>query len=488
MGSESGVHVLVVSFPPSQGNVNPLLSLAKCLASKGLLVTFCTTELIGQMMQKYNSTTNTNTITTIADGQLRFEFFSDGSNVDELKCYELDALMQHIDKNTLMQQMETVGKDSFTHLINKQANEGRPVSCIISNPFTPWALDVAAELGIPSAVLWIHSCAVYSAYYHYFHGLASFPTITQPHLPVHLPAMPVLNSDEIPSFLHPSSPYVGFRDAILGQFKNLSKAFCVLVDSFQELEHEIIESLSHHSPLKPIGPLFKSPHVANNSIRGDMWRAADDCLQWLDSKPQASVVYIAFGSNAILKEEQMEEIACGLLNTGLSFLFVVRSPPKQLLDEESGFIKEAQGKWMVVQWCPQEKVLAHPSIACFVTHCGWNSSLESLSSGVPIVALPQWGDQVTDAKFLVDVYRVGVRMGRGENDGKLASREDLERCLLQVTRGPKAEEMKRNALKLKKAVEEVVAEGGSSDRNIQAFVDEIRGMAFKSCNASYTLF
>ncbi|KAF8394638.1 hypothetical protein HHK36_020852 [Tetracentron sinense] len=140
-------------------------------------------------------------------------------------------------------------------------------------------------------------------------------------------------------------------------------------------------------------------------------------------------------------------------------------------------MKEAEGKGVVVQWCPQEKVLAHPSIACFVTHCGWNSSLESLSSGVPIVTLPQLGDQVTNAKFLGDVYGVGVRMGWGNREGKLVSREDVERCLLEATRGPKVEEMKRNALKLKKAVEEVVAEGGSSRRNIQAFVHEIRAMA-----------
>ncbi|KAF8394637.1 hypothetical protein HHK36_020851 [Tetracentron sinense] len=225
----------------------------------------------GQMMQ--NSTTTTTT-TTIGEGQLRFEFFSDGWTVDELKGYDLDALMKQIDLDSLMHQIETVGKTSFTRLINKQAQEGRPVSCIINNTFTPWALNIAAELGILTAVLWIQSCAVFSTYYHYFHGLASFPTITQPDLP----------------------------------FKNLSKAFCVLVDSFEELEHEIIESMSHFSPVKPIGPLFKSPHGTNTSVPGDMWRASDDCLQWLDSKPLASVVYISFGSNAILKKDQMEEI------------------------------------------------------------------------------------------------------------------------------------------------------------------------------------
>ncbi|GAB2267592.1 hypothetical protein Dimus_002574 [Dionaea muscipula] len=100
--------------------------------------------------------------------------------------------------------------------------------------------------------------------------------------------------------------------------------------------------------------------------------------------------------------------------------------------------------------------------------------MESLTSGMPVVAFPQWGDQVTDAKFLVDVFGTGVRMCRGEHEDKVIPRDEVERCLREATAGPKAEERKKNALKWKKAAEDAVADGGSSDRNIQAFVDEVK--------------
>lgn len=127
-----------------------------------------------------------------------------------------------------------------------------------------------------------------------------------------------------------------------------------------------------------------------------------------------------------------------------------------------------------MQWSPQEQVLAHPSVACFVTHCGWNSTMESLTSGMPVIAFPQWGDQVTDAVYLVDVFKTGIRMCRGEAEDRIIPREEVEKCLVEATVGPKAEEIKRNALKWKKAAEDAVGEGGSSDRNMQSFVDEVR--------------
>ncbi|XP_043709043.1 gallate 1-beta-glucosyltransferase 84A23-like [Telopea speciosissima] len=481
MGSEvAAVHVLMVSFP-AQGHVNPLLRMAKLLASKGLLVTFTTTDHTAQMIKRSDSTTTGNNLPIpIGEGHLRFEFFSDGWVVDEPKRYNLDLLMH---------QLETYAKDSFTRLLHKQFEEGRPVSCLVGNPFVPWASDVATDMGIPCAVLWVQSCAVFSSYYHYFHRLTSFPTTDQPDLTVDLPGLPTLCSDEIPSFLHPTTRYVPLRNAILGQFKNLSKSFCVLVDSFEELERESMCGMEANSELRlrTVGPLFK--HLSNekkkinkDSIQANMWKAEENCIEWLDSQEPSSVVYVSFGSIVTLEKSQKEEMAWGLLKTGLPFLWVVRPAADGWVGDDQklpeGFVEEAKGKGKVVGWCPQEQVLEHPSVACFVTHCGWNSSLESLSSGVPVVALPKWGDQVTNAKFLVDVYRVGVRMGRGEAEGKLVKRDEVASCILDVVRGPRAEEMKKNALKWKAAAKEAVAEGGSSDRNIQSFVDDVRGMTF----------
>lgn len=116
--------------------------------------------------------------------------------------------------------------------------------------------------------------------------------------------------------------------------------------------------------------------------------------------------------------------------------------------------------------------------------------MEALTSGMPVVAFPQWGDQVTDAKYLVDVFKVGIRMCRGEAEDRVIPREEVEKCLREATSGPVAAvpaEMKANASKWKEAAEEAVAEGGSSDRNLQAFVDEVRrrslGIALKSTPA-----
>lgn len=205
---------------------------------------------------------------------------------------------------------------------------------------------------------------------------------------------------------------------------------------------------------------------------------ADDCMGWLDSKPPQSVVYISFGSVVYLTQPQVDEIAHGLLNSGVSFLWVMKPPHKdsgyELLVLPDEFLEKAGDNGRVVQWSPQEQVLAHPSVACFVTHCGWNSTMESLTSGMPVIAFPQWGDQVTDAVYLVDVFKTGVRMCRGEAEDRVIPRDEIEKCLVEATVGTKAVEMKQNALKWKAAAEDAIAEGGSSDRNIQAFVDEVR--------------
>ena len=189
-------------------------------------------------------------------------------------------------------------------------------------------------------------------------------------------------------------------------------------------------------------------------------------------------MYISFGSVVYLTQEQVDEIAYGLLQSGVSFLWVMKPPHKdaglELLVLPDGFLEKAGDNGRVVQWSPQEQVLAHPSVACFVTHCGWNSTMESLTSGMPVVAFPQWGDQVTDAVYLVDVFKTGVRMCRGEAENRVITRDEVEKCLLEATVGPKAVEMKQNALKWKAAAEAAFSEGGSSDRNIQAFVDEVR--------------
>ncbi|VFQ78284.1 unnamed protein product [Cuscuta campestris] len=483
MGSEGATlgqsplpHVLLVSFP-GQGHVNPLLRLGKRVASKGILVTFSAPESVGRDMRKANPNIASGEPTPYGLGFVRFEFFDDEFDHAEPKGDDLVYYMNHL---------ERVGSQKITLMVKKYEEEGRPVCCLINNPFIPWVSDVAESLGIPSAMLWVQSCACFSAYYHYHHSLVPFPSESEPEIDVTLPAMPVLKYDEVPSFLHPSSPLGVLAGAILGQFKNLSKPFCVLMDTFEELEGDVIGHMSKICPITTVGPLFKDPTHQSSSevVRADFVKA-DDCLGWLDTKPPASVVYISFGSIVVLKQEQVDEIVHGLLSSGVSFLWSMKPPSKgsafKPVSLPEWFSERAGDNGRVVQWSPQERVLAHPSVACFVTHCGWNSSIEALTMGVPIVAFPQWGDQVTNAKFMVEVFKTGVRLCRGEAEDRIVPREEIERCLVEATGGAKAEETKATALKWKKMAEEAVEDGGSSDRNLQVFVDQILSLSSGDC-------
>ncbi|GMI74581.1 hypothetical protein like AT4G15480 [Hibiscus trionum] len=466
MKSEAQVHVFLVSFP-GHGHVNPLLRLGKRIASKGLLVTLSTTRYFGNQMAEANNI-NTDHPIPLGHGFLRFEFFPDGFDDDEPRD-EVSA--------EYMDQLELVGKQQITAMINKYAEQNLPVSCLINNPFVPWVSDVAESFGIPSAMLWVQSCACFAACHHYNNRIVPFPSVSDPEIDVRLPAMPALEHDEVPTFLHPSTPYPLLKKVILGQLRKLDKSFCVLIDTFEELEPEIVEYMSKFYPIKTVGPLFKYPQVSNDTVRCNIMKA-DDCIEWLDSKPASSVIYISFGTIVCLTQEQVDEIAHALLATGISFLWVMKPPFKAsglgLHTLPQSFLEKVGDNGKIVEWSPQEKVLTHPSVSCFVSHCGWNSTIEALSSGVPIVAFPQWGDQVTNAVYLVDVFKIGVRMCRGAAESRLIPKEEVVKCFLEATTGPKASELKCNALKWKAAVEAAVADGGSSDRNMQVFIDEVR--------------
>ncbi|KAG1363929.1 gallate 1-beta-glucosyltransferase [Cocos nucifera] len=456
-------HVLLVSFP-GQGHVNPLLRLAKRLAAKGLLVTFSSTTLIGNRITSATASKNSanpGDPLPVGRGYLRFEFYPDGWEPDDPRLHDLDALLPHL---------RDVGVPAITNLIRRHADAGRPVLCVVNNPFIPWVVDVAADMGIPGAVLWVQSCAVFSTYYHYHHSLAEFPSDAHPDISVTLPGIPELRPEDLPSFLLPSTPYKALRDEILEQFHNISKATWLLANTFEELERDAIRAISGLLPVTPVGPLVEADdgEESQKVIKGDFFKAVD-CMEWLDAQEPRSVVYVSVGSVVVLSREEMEEMAFGLKNTGRPFVWVVRDDCRDFLPEN--FVEETEVKGMVVPWSPQDRVLAHGSVACFVTHCGWNSTLEALASGVPVVAYPQWGDHLPDSKFLVDVHQVGVRLRAP------AKREELERCVEEVTSGPEAEGMRKRAAGWREAARKAVAMGGSSDQNIKAFVDEIQRRA-----------
>ncbi|CAO2199110.1 unnamed protein product [Urochloa humidicola] len=380
-------HVLLVCFP-SQGHVNPMLRLAKRLATKGLLVTFCTTSGAGA---KLAAASTGHDGVRVGCGRLRFEFLDDHGN----------------ERDDLMVCLATSAPAAFADLLARQADAGRSVACVVGNPFLPWAVDA----GVPSsAVLWVQSCAVFSIYYHASRGLLEIPLAPEDGggeataaARVAIPGLPPLSAAELPSFLLPSNPVKLLTEAILGQFRNIDTATWVFVNSFPELERDVLAALPgvapRPPPLIPIGPLIDlNGEDGGDAVRGDMIEAADgDCMAWLDAHPPGSVVYASVGSVVVLFADEVAEMAHGLASTGRPFLWVVRPDARPLLPE--GFLLDAggvaaRGGGAVVPWSPQERVLGHRATACFQTHCGWNSTLETVAAGVPVVAFPQWGGPV----------------------------------------------------------------------------------------------
>jgi UDP-glucose:(indol-3-yl)acetate beta-D-glucosyltransferase len=306
--------------------------------------------------------------------------------------------------------------------------------------------------------------------------LNQFPTLENPEIDVELPGLPLLKSQDLPSFVLPSNPLKGLSNVLAEMFQDMKKLKWVLANSFYELEKDVIDSMAEIFPITTVGPLVPPSLLGQDQTQDvgiEMWKSQDSCIEWLNKKPPSSVIYISFGSLIFLSEKQMQSIAEALKRSKSYFLWVMKSKEGEAatvtLPEK--FLEETKEKGMVVSWCPQTKVLVHPSIACFLTHCGWNSMLEAITAGVPMIAYPQWTDQPTNAKLVSDVFGMGIRL-KQDSDGFVES-EEVERAIGEIVGGERFEVFKKNAVELKLAAREAVADGGSSDRNIQSFVDEI---------------
>ncbi|KAL1342867.1 hypothetical protein HN51_029343 [Arachis hypogaea] len=469
------LHVLLVAFS-AQGHINPLLRFGKSLLTRGLHVTLATTELV--YLRVFKKPTDDDTIpASITVNGIHVVFFSDGFvSEPELKSTSVDDFMESIAKS---------GPISISNIIKDQflSNTSKKLACIINNPFVPWVADVAAEFGIPCACLWIQPCALYAIYYRFYNNLNSFPTLQNPNIQVQLPGLPLLQPQDLPSFVLPSNTFGSFQKVLADmlQFQHMKKLKWILANSFYELEKDVIDSMAEIFPIKPVGPLVPPSLLLgcddDDDVGINMWKPQDSCMEWLNQKPRSSVIYISFGSLVVLSENQWKSIADAVVRSKRPFLWVIKLKDGTVQDPSqipsASFLEETKEQGMVVPWCPQTKVLSHDSVACFLTHCGWNSMLEAITAGVPMIAYPQWTDQPTNAKLISDVFGTGIRLRQDDGGEGFVATEEVERAIEEIFVGPRAEEIRKNARVLKQAARDAVAEGGSSDRNIQCFVDEI---------------
>ncbi|OEL22039.1 UDP-glycosyltransferase 74F2 [Dichanthelium oligosanthes] len=456
--AEHSIHVLLLPNP-SQGHINPILQFGKRLAAhRGVRCTLAVTRFVlGQSGQQSESPGGAVHIAAVSDGCDRGGYDEAGG----IKAYTA--------------RLEAAGSETVGALLRSEADLGRPVHALVYDAFLPWAQPVARRHGAACAAFFTQACAVDVVYGHARAGLVEAPLVSGE--PLQLPGLPAgLKLCDLPTFLtHSDDSSRAYVDLLANQFSGLDTADHVLVNSFYELQPQESEHMASTWRAKTVGPTVPSAFLDN--------RLPDDTSYgfhlftpltattkaWLDARPARSVVYVAFGSLVEPDPVQMAEMAEGLYNSGNAFLWVVRASETPKIPEN--FADKCKERGLIVTWSPQLEVLAHPAVGCFMTHCGWNSTMEGMGAGMPMVAMPQWSDQTMNAKYIEDVWQVGVRV-RPDEKG-VVRREEVERCVREVMEGERSMEYRRNATGWKEKAKRAMREGGSSDNNILEFLREL---------------
>lgn len=372
--------------------------------------------------------------------------------------------------------------ESLSAVVARLADRGRPVTCIVCTMVSPSVLDVARERGIPAAIYWIQPAALLAINYHYFHGYGELVAshATDPTYEVCLPGLTrPLQIGNFPSFLTDTSGSESAK-AFIEVFRELFEYVDqwrpkVLVNTFDELEADALREMKRHAEVFAVGPMVgSSTDEARTTIHLFKHDAAAEkrYMEWLQAHPERSVVYVSFGSVTKYEKRQMDEIAGGLRRSGRPYLLVVREDDgegRHSLETTTTIATQSQG--MVVEWCNQLEVLSHPAVGCFVSHCGWNSTVEAVASGVPVIGVPNLFDQPTNVYLVESEWEMGIK-GESNGDGVLTGAE-LARCIeLVMGEGAKAQAMRENAKVLKEMAQASARIGGSSERNLRDFVQK----------------
>ncbi|XP_057809079.1 UDP-glycosyltransferase 87A2-like [Salvia miltiorrhiza] len=446
-------HVVAMPYP-GRGHINPMLSLCAAVAdrSSDVRITVVLTEEWLGLLASEKKPPN------VAFATIPNVVPPEKARGDDLPAFVAAVLTK----------MQT----PFEQLLD--GGSLPPPDFIIGDAFMSWIHEVAGKRNIPSAHLWTMSAAVYTVFYH-------FDLLVQNgHYPVDLSA----NGDAVVDYI-PGLPPVCVADLplIVREQESMPKLIQILpkdsnakhliFTSFHELEAQVIDALKQKSSLSiyTIGPAAVYYRLRDIKMSSSTTTTTtNDYLRWLDHQPPSSVLYISLGSFLHIPAAQMEEIAAGLQGSGVRFLWVAR--------REASRLQAMSGdKGLVVEWCDQLRVLGHPSVGGFLSHCGWNSTKEAILASVPVLTFPLMMDQLSDAKAIVQDWRVGWRFLEREFDERdLKKRDEIAGIVKRFMDLESAtrEELTRNARELQKICEREFEDGGSHQTNLDHLVRSIK--------------
>ncbi|KAF7822419.1 UDP-glycosyltransferase 83A1-like [Senna tora] len=438
-------HFLVIPFPVL-GHVNPFMQFSHVVAKHGCKVTFLNTES-SQKRANQAASASASASSDQTAARINFVTLPDGLDPEDERNDPLKFLFSI--KTSMPPLLPKLIEE-----VNELDGGENKISCIVVSMNMGWALEVGQKMGIKGALLFPGS-ATTLACTDSMHRLIDEGIIDpQNGLPTKkqeiklCPDMPSMDSSRLPWCTLPKP----FFDHLLQEMQTLRLGSWWLCNTTHQLEPW---AFSLSPKLLPIGPFI-------DQTTASFWQEDTDCLQWLDHHPPKSVIYISFGSLAVMDPTQFTELALGLDLLQKPFLWVVRPNNKGLVYPQE--FKGCKGK--IVGWAPQKKVLAHPTIACFISHCGWNSTMEGVYSGVPFLCWPFFTDQFQDKAYVCDVWKVGMGFEKDENG--IITRGEIKKKVEELLAD---EGIRERSLKLKEMTLNNVDEGGQSSNNLNMFIN-----------------
>nr|XP_043622816.1 UDP-glycosyltransferase 83A1-like [Erigeron canadensis] len=449
-------HVLAIPYP-AQGHVIPLMELARRLTSNGIKVTFINTEFDHKRVVSTwseNDPSDLMQMVSIPDGMEPWEDRNDIKRLTESTYQVMPAKLEEMIQS-----------------INK--NEDEKVTCIITDYCMGWVSRVAQKMGIRLATF-CSGAAAFLALIMSVQKLLDDEVIDSNGVPLKdemvqlSTTMPLMDPAKFTWVCvgDTGTNEVVFRKIILDGKEAAEAADRIICNSTVELEHG---AFTLFPKMLPVGPLLATNRLTKQA--GHYWNEDSSCLTWLDHQPVCSVIYVAFGSFTIFNQAQFDELAFGLELTNKPFLWVIRPGVNGNTDYvyPSGYMEKIGTRGKIVSWAPQQEVLTHPSVACFISHCGWNSTMEGVSNGVPFLCWPYFADQFLNTTYVCDIWKTGLPLNK--DDVGIVTREEIKSKLEKLLSNNIA---KQSALNMQVKAMGSLQAGNSSNKNLSNFIDWIK--------------
>ncbi|KFK36552.1 hypothetical protein AALP_AA4G138500 [Arabis alpina] len=481
--SHPPLHFVLFPFM-GQGHMIPMVDIARLLSQRGVIITIVTTP--------HNASRFKDVLSRAIESGLPINLVHVKFPYKEAGLPEGQENIDLLESMGLMLDfLKAVNK--LEEPVQKLMEEMRPrPSCFISDMCLFYTCKIAMKMNVPNII---------------FHGMSSFCLLCTHIVRRNPEILEAVKSDKeyflIPYFpdrveiTKPQIPIQTYadheysKDVVNGLVEADKTSYGVIVNTFLELESAYVKDYKEAWAGKvwSIGPVSLCNKVgADKAERGN--KAAigqEECFKWLDSKEEGSVLYVCLGSICNLPLAQLKELGLGLEESQRPFIWVIRSWEKynELAEwiSQSGFEERIKERGLLIKGLsPQMLILSHPSIGGFITHCGWNSTLEGITAGLPLLTWPLFADQFCNEKLIGQVLQVGVILGVeepmrwGEEDiiGVLVDKEGVKKAVEELMgESDNAKERRERVKELGELAHKAVEEGGSSHSNITFFLQDI---------------